>query len=130
MRWSSSARLDDYFTVKALRREIALVDKDSKLSKKPSHQRNEELATTLTKEVEGLNQTLRTFSFFSTSSSDMKGRIEIMKRIREELGDVFLYSLRIANELEIDVSRSVHEKIGQALKDYETPEKFVINRGV
>ncbi len=117
-------RLDDYYTVKALRRQIALVDNGKELSKKTSAKRNEHLATELNKEVEELIKTLKVFGLFSDSSSNLKQRVEIMKRIREDLGDVFLCSLRVANELDIDVSRSVHEKIAVELKNLEEPQKI------
>ncbi len=123
IKWSSTMRLDDYFTVKALRRQIALADNFFEPQRKPNHKRNEELATALTKEVGELCQTLRTFGLFSDSGCDMKKRVEVMKRIREDLGEVFLCSLRVANSLDIDVSQSINEKIYPILKESETPWK-------
>lgn len=117
IKWTGTVRLDDYLTVKALRRQIALADKRSCLDGKPFHKRNEELADGLCREVDELCATLRVFGLFNDSSNDLKKRVDVMRRIREELGDVFLYSLRVANALDVDVSRSVHEKIYAALKD-------------
>ena len=110
-------RLDEYYTVRGLRRQVALADRLSDLSKKPVYKQNEELATLLSKEVEELCATLRVFGLFNDSGNDMKKRVEVMKRIREDLGKVFLSSFRVANSLDVDVSRSVHEKIYEALKE-------------
>lgn len=119
--WSGSVRLDEYVTIKALRRQIAFADRDGELFKKPQHKLNEELATSLCKEVEGLCATLRVFGLFADSCTDLKQRAEVMKRIREELGDVFLCSVRVANALDVDIARSVHEKIYPVLKNSDKP---------
>lgn len=116
-------RLDDYYTVKALRKQIALADKGLGFDKKPPHKLNEELTETLCKEVDELCKTLKLFGLLSEEGINMRRRVEIMKRIREDLGDVFLYSLRVANSLDLDVSRSVHEKIYPILKNGESPWK-------
>ncbi len=123
IKWSSTVRLDDYITVRALRRQIELIDNNNGLNKKPPHKRNEELVTALKNEVSELNATLKTFGVFSSNSSDLKKRVEIMKKIREDLGDVFLYTFRVANSLDVDVSRSVHEKIRHALRESGKPLK-------
>ncbi len=123
IKWSSTARLDDYYTLKALRRQIELVDKSFCSENKPRYQHNEELALSLCKEVEELCATLRVFGLFSNSPANMKKETEIMKRIRDDLGEVFLCSLRVANSLDIDVSQSVHDKIYSVLKESETPWK-------
>lgn len=122
IRWSSTARLDDYYTLKALRRQIALVDKGDEISKKSAAKRNEHLANALTVEVEELIKTLKVFGLLSDSPSNMRKETEVLKRIREDLGDVFLCSLRVANELNIDVSGSIHEKIADRLQSMEQPE--------
>ena len=109
-------RLDEYYTLKGLRREIALADKDNDLNKKPIHRRNEELVLILSNEVDTLNKTLKAFGMFSDNSRDLRKRVDIMKRVREELGGVFLSSLRVANLMDIDVSQSVKEKIYPALR--------------
>lgn len=119
IKWSNTASLDSYYTVKGLRQQIALVDKNSSLNQKPMHKRNEELANVLAREVDELNQTLKIFGVFTESGNDLKKRVDIMKRIREELGDVFFYSFRVANALNIDVSRAVHEKIYSGLEKLE-----------
>ncbi|MBI4406499.1 hypothetical protein HY571_01145 [Candidatus Micrarchaeota archaeon] len=121
IKWSSTVRLDDYVTVKALRRQVALIDKTNGAAQKPRHRVNEELAETLAKEVAELSQTMRTFGMFSDSSNDLKKRVDLMRRVREDLGEVFLYTFRVANALDIDVTRSVHEKILKALKESEEP---------
>ncbi len=118
-KWSSSTRLDEYYTVKGLRREIALVDENSDLYKKPIHQLNKELVCTLSHDVDMLNKTLKAFGMFSDNSRDLRKRVDIMKRVREELGSVFLSSLRVANSMDIDVSQSVKEKIYPALQALE-----------
>ena len=117
IKWSGSVRLDEYLTVKALRRQIALVDKHVEFSRKSRRNVNEQLSTSLCKEAEALFKTLRLFGFFSDSHTDVKKKVELMKRIREDIGDVFLSSLRVANALDVDVSRSVHEKIYPLIKD-------------
>ncbi|MFH0713702.1 MAG: MazG nucleotide pyrophosphohydrolase domain-containing protein [Candidatus Micrarchaeota archaeon] len=123
--WSSMARLDEYCTVKALRRQIALIDRPAKAggSFREEHEKSGEMVAGLAREVEELNKTMRTFGVFSRSSRDLKKRIIIMKKIREELGDVFLYSLRVANSLDIDVSKAVHEKIYPELKKIDKPSR-------
>ena len=123
IKWSGPARLDDYYTLKALRRQIALVDKQTAPSQKPVHKRNEELADDLVREVQELYTTLKTFGVFSEGPENMKKRVDLMKRIREDLGDVVLCSLKVANSFEIDISQSVHEKIYAVLKESEEPWK-------
>ncbi len=123
IKWSSTTRLDDYYTLKALRRQIELADKSLHSANKPRYQHNAELALSLCKQVEELCATLRVFGLFSNSNYNQKKEVEIMKRIREDLGEVFLCSLRVANSLDIDVSQSVHDKIYPVLKESETPWK-------
>lgn len=123
IKWSSTTRLDDYFTVKALRRQVALANKHTEKRGVPVHKRNEELADDLVREVGELYQTLKVFGVFSQGPENMKKRADLMQRIREDLGDVVLSSLRVANALDIDVSHSVHEKIYPVLKESETPWK-------
>ncbi len=121
IKWSSTVRLDDYVTVKALRRQVALIDKPNGSGHKPQHKINEELTEALAKEVAELSQTMRTFGLFSDSSNDLKKRVDLMRRIREDLGEVFLYTFRVANALDVDITRSVHEKVVKALKESEEP---------
>ncbi len=121
IKWSNTMRLDDYYTVKALRRQIALIDRTGELSKKAPDKRGEALGNVLIDEVAKLNETLRTFGSCSTSGRDIKRRVEVMKKVREDIGEVFLCSLRVANALDVDVSRSVHEKIYPALKKLDEP---------
>ncbi len=121
IKWGSSVRLDDYITLKALRRQVALVDKCRGLEGKQFCGRNEELASALERGVGELNQTLRAFNMFSNGSNDIKKRVELMKRVREDLADVFLCSLRVANALDVDVSRSLQDKIYPVLKSVEEP---------
>ena len=123
IKWSSTTRLDEYTTLKALRRQIALADYSYPLDRKPRHRRHLELALALSKEVADLNETLKVFGLFSESSKDLRKRVEIMRRIREDLGSVLLYSFRVANALDVDIARSIQEKIYPALEGMDQPWK-------
>ncbi len=123
IKWSSTTRLDDYYTLKALRRQIELADKSLCSKNKSRHKLNEELTLSLFRNVDELIKTMTVFGLLSSSPPNMKKETEILKRIREDLGEVFLCSLRVANSLDIDVSQSVHDKIYPVLKESETPWK-------
>lgn len=50
--------------------------------------------------------------------SEVKKEAKTMEKIREELADVIIYSLAIANRLDIDVASAVQEKIEKNKKKY------------
>jgi NTP pyrophosphatase (non-canonical NTP hydrolase) len=53
---------------------------------------------------------------------EIKKHPRLMERIREELADVVNYCLDMANELDIDITRAVEEKLAKNEKKYPAKE--------
>lgn len=100
-------KADEYTTLKALRRCATLLYHPNG---KALNKYNEELIRALGQEVADLTQTMRAYGVFS-SKNNIKRNVDFMKRVRSELGDVFLYSFCVANSLNVDVSKVIYDKI-------------------
>ncbi len=108
LRLSCGGRLDDYKTVRALRREAALY---SMQGSKPAPQYNKELAIALSDQVTQLHETMNNLGIFSPEPKNIKKNVKLMHRIREEFGNVLYTCLLVANNLNIDISKSVQERL-------------------
>ena len=66
------------------------------------------LAMALTSEVGELNEL---FQWLTEEQSSMKDDIGKIEEIRKEIADIFIYLLRLADKLDIDIEEAVREKI-------------------
>ena len=75
------------------------------------------------------SELLETFRFKSEADVDGLFRNEIAaKGIRDELADVFYFALRLAQKYNIDVSRSLKEKIEQNAEKYPVDKAWGSNK--
>ena len=73
------------------------------------------LVMALTSEVGELNEL---FKWLTEEQSSMKDDIGKVEEIRKEIADIFIYLLRLADKLEIDIEEAVREKIEINAKKY------------
>ena len=73
------------------------------------------LVMALTSEVGELNEL---FQWLTEEQSSMKDDIVKVEEIRKEIADIFIYLLRLADKLEIDIEEAVREKIEINAKKY------------
>ena len=69
----------------------------------------------LTSEVGELNEL---FQWLTEEQSSMKDDSTKTKEIRKEIADIFIYLLRLADKLDIDIEEAVREKIEINAKKY------------
>ena len=73
------------------------------------------LVMALTSEVGELNEL---FQWLTEEESSMKDDIGKVEEIRKEIADIFIYLLRLADKLDIDIEKAVREKIEINSKKY------------
>ena len=73
------------------------------------------LVMALTSEVGELNEL---FQWLTEEQSSMKDDIGKVEEIRKEIADIFIYLLRLADKLDIDIEEAVREKIEINAKKY------------
>ena len=73
------------------------------------------LVMALTSEVGELNEL---FQWLTEEQSSMKDDIVKVEEIRKEIADIFIYLLRLADKLDIDIEKAVREKIEINSKKY------------
>ena len=73
------------------------------------------LVMALTSEVGELNEL---FQWLTEEQSSMKDDIGKIEEIRKEIADIFIYLLRLADKLDIDIEEAVREKIEINAKKY------------
>ena len=73
------------------------------------------LVMALTSEVGELNELLQ---WLTEEQSSMKDDIGKVEEIRKEIADIFIYLLRLADKLDIDIEEAVREKIEINAKKY------------
>jgi len=73
------------------------------------------LVMALTSEVGELNEL---FQWLTEEQSSMKDDIVKVEEIRKEIADIFIYLLRLADKLDIDIEEAVREKIEINAKKY------------
>ena len=73
------------------------------------------LVMALTSEVGELNEL---FQWLTEEQSSMKDDIGNIEEIRKEIADIFIYLLRLADKLDIDIDEAVREKIEINAKKY------------
>lgn len=60
----------------------------------------------------------------------IKNDSELMKNIREELADVFLYSLSMAQHLDIDLEKAVEDKLNENEERFDEETAKEITKGL
>ena len=73
------------------------------------------LVMALTSEVGELNEL---FQWLTEEQSSMKDDIGKVEEIRKEIADIFIYLLRLADKLDIDIEEAIREKIEINAKKY------------
>ena len=73
------------------------------------------LVMALTSEVGELNEL---FQWLTEEQSSMKDDIGKIEEIRKEIADIFIYLLRLADKLDINIDEAVREKIEINAKKY------------
>ena len=73
------------------------------------------LVMALTSEVGELNEL---FQWLTEEQSSMKDDIGKIEEIKKEIADIFIYLLRLADKLDIDIEEAVREKIEINAKKY------------
>ena len=61
---------------------------------------------------------LENFQWENKDIIEVKEDKKIMKSVREELADIFIYSLNLAEKLDIDIEKSIKKKLMVNKKNY------------
>ncbi len=95
--WSNGTRLDNYFTINALRRQVAL------LCENQEHGDSVKIIKEKSTALEELLLTLQ-------GEKNTKKQVETMKKIKQNLGELFFQTFNLANQLNFDISSSIQQK--------------------
>ena len=64
------------------------------------------------------------FQWSNSGGLDEIENPDIRKNIEEELADIFIYLLKISDKLNIDIDKSIHQKIEKNEKKYPIDKSF------
>ena len=64
------------------------------------------------------------FQWSNSGGLDEIENPDIRKNIEEELADIFIYLLKISDKLNIDIEKSIHQKIEKNEKKYPIDKSF------
>lgn len=64
------------------------------------------------------------FQWSNSGGLEEIGNPNIRKNIEEELADIFIYLLKISDKLNLDIEKSIHQKIEKNEKKYPIDKSF------